>query len=173
MERGCFYVDRLTESIEEVGTGIHRVTEVVRMSANEWRRELKKEGWMFNWRKELRREDREVYKLVIKGNHVIQGLICLKPADGFVDMLLIESATHNLGHGKRYYGVAGNLVAFACKMSLEMGYDGYVGFVAKTRLIPHYEKMLGARLVFRNRMEIGPESARKLVNLYFKGFWNG
>jgi hypothetical protein len=69
--------------------------------------------------------------------------------------------------------VPGNLVAFACKLSFEMGFEGYVGFVPKTNLIKHYEETLGARLIFRDRMEIGTESARKLVNLYFKGSQDG
>ncbi|HEY4336990.1 MAG TPA: hypothetical protein VGM89_13865, partial [Puia sp.] len=91
----------------------------------------------------------------------------------FIEMPLIEVARHNLGTGKRYFGVPGNLVAFVCKVSFEMGFEGYVGFEAKTVLIKHYQQSLGASLIYRNRMEIGPESARNLVNLYFKEFLNG
>jgi hypothetical protein len=58
-------------------------------------------------------------------------------------------------------------------MSFELGFEGYVGFVAKTRLIRHYQESLGAELVFGNRMRIGGESAKKLVNLYFKEFLDG
>jgi hypothetical protein len=52
-------------------------------------------------------------------------------------MHLIESAPFNIGRNKIYYGVPGNLVAFACKLSFERGGEGYVSFLSKTRLIGH------------------------------------
>jgi hypothetical protein len=69
--------------------------------------------------------------------------------------------------------VPGNLVAFACKTSFELGFDGFVGFVAKTRLIQHYIDTLKAEPVFKNRMRISKESAEKLVNSYYKSFFHG
>jgi len=57
---------------------------------------------------------------------------------------LIESAPFNLGRDKLYLGVPGNLVAFACKLSFQRGGEGYVSFLAKSGLIAHYEKTLGA-----------------------------
>jgi hypothetical protein len=57
---------------------------------------------------------------------------------------LIETARHNFGKNKIYEGVAGNLVAFACQKSLEKGYEGFVSFEAKTRLIEHYKRTLKA-----------------------------
>ena len=41
----------------------------------------------------------------------------------------------------------GNLVAYACKESWEKGYQGFVAFVSKTKLIRHYEETLGARCI--------------------------
>lgn len=38
-----------------------------------------------------------------------------------------------------YEGVMGNLVAYACKLSLPRGYNGFVSFTAKTKLIEHYQ----------------------------------
>src|SRR5258708_18811014 len=139
MERGGFYVYRLTESIVDTSTEVSFETEVLRMGAGEWRRVLKKDGWNFNWREELRDPEREVYKLIIKGEDAIQGLISIVRKDNFIEMPLIEVAPHNLGRGKKYYGVPGNLVAFVCMLSFEMGFEGYVGFEAKTKLIQHYE----------------------------------
>ena len=40
-------------------------------------------------------------------------------------MDLIESAPFNLGRNKIYEGVAGNLVAFACKVSFQRGFAGF------------------------------------------------
>ena len=52
-------------------------------------------------------------------------------------MDLIENAKFNKGRNKLYKGVAGNLVAFACKTSFENGFDGVVSFIAKSQLIDH------------------------------------
>ena len=73
-----------------------------------------------------------------------------------------------IGKNKLYEGVPGNLVAFACKLSFQRGYDGYVAFDAKTQLIKHYQESLGA-IHFRNqKMIIDSRAAEFLVNKYFK-----
>lgn len=82
-------------------------------------------------------------------------------------MHLIESAPFNIGKNKTYWGVPGNLVAFACKLSFQRGGEGYVSFLAKTKLIEHYEKSLGAVLVGGHLMVIAAEAALKLTNKYF------
>lgn len=51
--------------------------------------------------------------------------------------------------------------------SYKAGYNGYVGFIAKTRLISHYEKTLGAKVVYGQRMEINEEAAKKLIERYY------
>jgi hypothetical protein len=82
-------------------------------------------------------------------------------------MYLIESAPFNYGKNKMYYGVAGNLVAFACKRSFELGFDGYVLFTAKTVLIDHYTKALGAVPIGGQRLIIEEKQALELINRYF------
>jgi hypothetical protein len=64
--------------------------------------------------------------------------------------------------------VAGNLVAYACKISFQRGFDGYVAFTAKTKLIDHYEKTLGAYHFKNQRMIIETQPAKILVEKYFK-----
>jgi hypothetical protein len=86
----------------------------------------KKYGWRFNWKQEFNYSDRQLFKLVIKGESIIQGLISLQVMDGFVEMHLIESAPGNIGHGKMYAG----------------------------------------------GMTIATKSAKKLVNLYYGGYFN-
>jgi hypothetical protein len=83
-------------------------------------------------------------------------------------MHLIESAPFNLGRNKVYMGIPGNLVAFACKMSFHRGFEGYVSFTAKTQLIEHYKKTLGAVNVRSQLMVINTEAALKLIDKYFK-----
>ena len=87
--------------------------------------------------------DRETYKLVINDNpKIIQGLISLSDIGDHIYMHLIESAKFNKGKQKIYTGVPGNLVAFACKRSFDLGYDGFLAFDAKTVLIKHYQETL-------------------------------
>jgi hypothetical protein len=88
-------------------------------------------------------------------------------------MHLLESAPHNYGKNKEFVGVPGNLVAFACKIGYEMGFEGNVAFTAKTRLIQHYKDTLGAELFFRDRMGISGNSAKNLVNSYFRDYFDG
>lgn len=75
-------------------------------------------------------------------------------------MNLLESAPFNIGKDKLYEGVAGNLVAYACKISFQKGFEGYVTFTAKTKLIKHYEENLGANHFKNQKMIIETESAK-------------
>src|SRR5690606_4168729 len=99
---------------------------------------------------------------------IIQGLISLSIETDHVFMNLLESAPFNLGRNKLYEGVPGNLVAFACKVSFQKGFDGFVAFTAKTKLIKHYEETLGAYHFKNQRMIVNTDAARKLVIKYFK-----
>jgi len=83
-------------------------------------------------------------------------------------MHLIESASFNIGKTKVYLGIPGNLVAFACKLSFQRGGEGYVSFIAKTKLIDHYIGTLGAVHFGGYLMVITTESALKLIGKYFK-----
>jgi len=67
-----------------------------------------------------------------------------------------------------YAGVPGNMVAFACKLSMENGYEGVVAFDAKTVLIKHYEETLYAKHYRGTKMYIDVQAARRLINQYFK-----
>ena len=88
-------------------------------------------------------------------------------------MNLLEAAPHNFGENKIYEGVAGNLVAFACKLSFDLGYDGYVAFEPKTQLIEHYQKSLKAQLISNKRMILDTKAANFLVMKYFNKDNNG
>lgn len=99
---------------------------------------------------------------------VIQGLISLEEQEGYVFMRLVETARHNYGRNKVYEGVLGNLVAFACKLSFEKGFDGYVVFEPKTKLISHYSKVLKAKSISGTRMYIDKNAAHFLIDTYYK-----
>jgi hypothetical protein len=135
---------------------------------------LKDGAWQFDWARELHQKNREVYKLTtILNPTIIQGLISLEDLGDHIFVHLIENAEFNKGRQKLFEGVPGNLFAFACKLAFEKGYGGTVAFESKTALITHYEKILGAQLLWGIRMLINTPEAAKLVRQYFKDFDNG
>jgi hypothetical protein len=107
--------------------------------------------------------------LTISNNpNIIQGLISFTIESDHVYIDLLESAPFNIGKNKLYEGVAGNLVAYACKVSFQNGYDGYLSFTAKTKLIDHYIKTLDAYHFGGHLMVINTMSANRLIDKYFK-----
>ena len=165
----------MTNSIRAVSSGNIYETEVLKVSAEEIKKVHKKDGWFFNWKTEFKESGRQLYKLVLAGDSAIQGLISLEPVPNqlFIEMHLIESAPHNHPDQKQFAGVAGNLVAFACKMSFDLRFEGYVAFTAKTNLIPHYIESLGAQVIYgQNRMGIFTKAAKKIVNSYYQDYFN-
>jgi len=161
-------IDKITHSIENVVTGDSFPTKILPLSKPDLVHLSKKNGWKFDWEKEYLHPDRDVFKLTILWNPtVIQGLISISQKQGYLEMYLIESAPFNYGKNKMHYGVAGNLVAFACKRSFELGYSGFVAFTAKTTLIDHYRKTLGAISIGGQRMAIEEKQALELVRKYF------
>ena len=160
-------IDKLTRSIENAVSGDCFKTEVLELTLDDIRK-LKKNDWLFEWRIEAKQIDKKIYKLVIIDNpNIIQGLISLQDRGDHIFMSLIESSKFNRGIKKVYLGVPGNLVAFACKLSFDTGYGGYVSFESKTKLKEHYQKTLGAHFLFGNFMAIDTNAAAKLVDQYF------
>ena len=128
-------------------------------------------GEIFEWHSEIKSNSKSVYCLTTLNNQkIIQGLISITDKGDHIFMDLIESAKFNKGKGKLYKGVAGNLVAFACKTSFEKGYEGVVSFMAKKQLIDHYTETLGAKLFSGNRMFIDTKESQILTTKYFKDF---
>ncbi|MEO7265244.1 MAG: hypothetical protein ABIW38_10045 [Ferruginibacter sp.] len=163
-----FEIDWLTNSIENAISG--EVFETLIMKLTEGK-EIKKSDWTFNWHNAIKDKKMQVYKLTTLSNpKIIHGLISLTDKGDHIFMDLIESAKFNRGKNKLYRGVAGNLVAFGCKMAFELNYDGVVSFIAKTQLITHYEQTLGAKLFTGNRMFIDSKEALILTTNYFKDF---
>ncbi len=162
-----FRIDKLTRSIENAVTGDRHPTLVLPITQADTRK-LKKTDWLFDWKKEAAHDGRTVYKLVITGNeNVLQGMVSVEDKGDHIFLHLIESSGFNRGRRKVYVGVPGNLVAFACKLAMECGYDGFVSFEAKSGLIAHYQQNLGASILFRNYMVIESAAAQKLLARYY------
>lgn len=164
-----FIIDRLTNSILNTISGDSFPTEVSMLSKADIKQITKKNGWVFNWKSELNNNVKEVYKLTITNNpNIFQGMVSLTIETDHVFINLVESAPFNIGKNKLYEGVAGNLVAYACKVSFQKGFEGFVAFDAKTKLIQHYEKTLGAYSLGSQRMIIPTKPAQILIDKYFK-----
>lgn len=163
------HIDKLINSILNTISGDSFQTDINEMTKGDLNKITKKNGWHFNWIAEFKMRDRKVYKITIKDNpNIIQGLASISDYKDHFYLHLVESAPFNLGKDKLYEGVPGNLFAFACKKSFEKGYEGFVSFQSKSRLIEHYEKSLGAIHIGGHKMVIFPQAAMKLIQKYFQ-----
>ena len=163
-----FEIDMLTNSIENVVSGDSFSTDITLITNADLKKVTKKNGWVFDWKMELKEPARNVYKLTIVNNQtVIQGLISLEVKEGHVYLHLVESAPFNKGKAKIYVGVPGNLVAFACKLSFQRGHEGNISFLSKSQLVQHYVDTLGAMHFGGRVMIIDTTTALKLINKYF------
>jgi len=161
-------IDKLTNSIVNTISGDSFPTDVHPLLKTDLKNVTKKKGWQFNWASEFKLTDRNVYKLTIRSNpEIVQGLVSISDLTDHFYLHLIESAPYNLGRKKLYEGIPGNLFAFTCKYSWDKGYQGFISFTSKTRLVDHYEKTLGATHVGGHRMVIFPQEALKLIKKYF------
>ena len=162
-------IDDLTNRIRQIDTGESFDTDLSLATDHDIKLTTKKNGWLFSWKAEFKQEDRLVYKLTRNDDPVdIQGLISLSDMEGFVYVHLAESAPINFGPNKKHEGVGGNLFAYACKRSWDKGNEGFVSFQAKTKLIAHYEQVLGAVHNGGHNMIIYPQEALFLIKRYYK-----
>jgi len=163
-----FVIDKLTNSIGNASTGEVFDTEVMRLTEKNLNL-IHKSEWQFDWFKEIKDKTKEIYKLTTVNNPaIIQGLISIEDKQDHIFMHLIESSKFNKGESKVYLGVPGNLVAFACKVSVDKGYQGFLAFDAKTALIKHYQETLHATHFRGLRMFIENNAAQRLISKYFK-----
>jgi len=161
-------IDGLTNSILNCISGDSFPTDVHILNKADLKHITKNNSWLFNWTSEYKLSDRQIYKLTIRNNpDIIQGLASISDFKDHYYLHLVESAPFNLGKNKLYEGVPGNLFAFACKISWDKGYQGFISFKSKTKLIQHYEKTLGATHVGEHNMVIFPHEALKLIKKYF------
>ena len=162
-------IDRLTPCLVDTETGaVHQTSFSVAKYGDLCN--LQSLGWNFDWADEDLAYC-NIYKLQIEGDEEVQGLVAAEVVRGAVYVHLAESAPHNLPPDKKYDGVGGHLFAIAIKLSLAMGFGGYVYFEAKNpELAKHYTNSFGAMLlrtrIHEYRMEIDEECAQKLIAKY-------
>ena len=162
-------IDKLTNSIKNAISGDSFNTIINLITKDDLKTIKKGNGWKFDWKYEYKQSDRNVYKLTINENlSVIQGLVSISDYKDHFYLHLIESSPFNRGERKVYIGVPGNLVAFTCKESWDKGYEGFISFISKTKLIEHYEHTLGAVHIGGHKMVIFPKEALLLIKKYYK-----
>lgn len=166
-------IDNLTDCIVNRESGDEYQTayqRVMRKITKQHAKELKAQGWLFDW-SVPQREGYEVYELYTEHDHEIQGMIAVKDNyEGlYSEISIVESAPHNRGKTGLYEGVGGNLFAIACKNSFDCGFDGYVRFIAKTKLIKYYMESIGAKLIGGQQMYLDDTAASSLITKYFSG----
>lgn len=130
---------------------------------------LKKQGWKFDW-SIPHQNGYEVYELLLKDSDEVQGMIALKHirSQYYTHVDIVEAAPFNVGHNGRYKGVGAHLFAIACKLSWDVGNEGYVQFTAKTDLVEHYRQTLNAKNIDWHTMYIDSYGAIELIRKYFK-----
>ena len=129
---------------------------------------LKAEGWLFDW-SIPHSNGYEIYELLIKGSEECQGLIALKHIRDqlYTHVDVVESAPKNRGKNGKYQGVGAHLFAIACKLSWDVGNEGFVQFKAKTDLVEHYRETLNAKNIDAQNMYIDSYAALNLIKTYF------
>jgi hypothetical protein len=123
-------------------TGKHKTVVIDPIRTEDYKVITKTRYW-FNWRTE---KENSVYKLRIDGSDAILGLISLVYFEGEerFQINLLAVSKENRGSKKEYEGIAGNLIAYACREILKLhGLSGCVSLEPKTLLKPHYIKKYG------------------------------
>jgi len=104
---------------------------------------INKTNFHFDWRKE---QFNKIYKLILIGSNEILGLMSIKEItkDQRVEIMLLDSSILNSGKNKIYEGIAGNLIAFACRESIRLFAEHVcVSLLPKTELKKHYTQKYG------------------------------
>ncbi len=162
-------IDKFTPCLEEVKTGKIIKTNYLKsqLITKSESMELQKQGWLFDW-SIPQTNGYDVYKLYRQNSKRIEGMIALKVdhSNSAVHIDIVENSPKNRGADKEYYGVGGHLFAIATKVSYTESFEGFTYFTAKTDLVKHYQKELGAKVVAGRVMAIDEQAAFNLLSKY-------
>ena len=132
-------------------------------------------NWLFDWSK----TEKKAYKILalyVEGDNRIQGAISIRenPQNMSIEIDIVESAPFNSSYNKKvkdkeYNEVGICLFTEVCKRSFDLGYDGYVEFIAKSNLVKYYMDNMRAIPIDTQRMYINSSGARWLIEKYHGG----
>jgi hypothetical protein len=127
---------------------------------------LTKKKYFFNWKTE---QQFDVYKLRIVDGDEILGVMSLlyNNDEKWVKINLISTSIENRGRNKKYERIIGNLLAYACTISVGYyGDDACVTLDPKTRIKQHYINKYGMFEV-AYKIFLQDLSLTTLVNKYY------
>ncbi len=134
----------------------------------------KSKEYRFDWQIYM---GKEVYKLSIKGDRDILGLIHIEshPEFGFdyLEIVAIEIGLEQQGKGKRYDRVAGCLIGFAARLSFKNGHEGMLFLIAKTEKARLFHSKYGFQYlgnigVLGERMASMDKNSLRLIKDYLR-----
>lgn len=123
-------------------SGASKKIEIAPVNQVDYQGITKKEFW-FNWKEE---KEYNVFKLTLNGEDDILGLVSLDvfSSESRIEIRLLAVSKENRGMTKKYTGIAGCLIAFACIESIRsFGEMACVSLVPKTELVEHYMNKYG------------------------------
>jgi len=129
------YIYRM--NIVEVLTGKIHPIEVLPVENTDYK-SLSKTRYSFNWKEE---KTQEIYKLVIKGQNDILGLVSIEriPSEWRIHIRLLTVSLENKGEEKVFEKIAGNLIAFVSKIAVtDFGELACVSLRPKSSIAQHY-----------------------------------
>ena len=127
--------------------------------------ELQKiQNFQFDWEKE---KNFETFKLVVNGTNEILGFLSLDRnfEELRIEIRLLELSKNNIGSKRKYNRIAGILISYACKLSFQSGFYGFVSLIPKTNLINHYIETYGF-VKYGLHLAIELESSESLMHKY-------
>ncbi|MEO7175445.1 MAG: N-acetyltransferase [Saprospiraceae bacterium] len=123
--------------VVEVLTGMSHPIEVLPVENTDYK-SLPKARYAFDW---LEERKEEIYKLVLKGQRDILGLVSIEriPSEWRIHIRLLTVSKENVGKGKTFEKIVGNLIAFVAKIAIaDFGEMACVSLKPKSSIAQHY-----------------------------------
>ena len=158
------YLKRLSDNVK-----VRAVIKEIKYSKNEFKK------WLFDWSK-TEKKGYKILALYVEGDNRIQGAISIRenPQNMSIEIDIVESAPFNSSYNKKvkdkeYNEVGICLFTEVCKRSFDLGYDGYVEFIAKSNLVKYYMDNMRTIPIDAQRMYINTSGAKWLIEKYYGG----
>lgn len=148
-------------------TGAYRKVKVSSLEEGDDEKIVGDDQFEFDWRIE-KKKNNDLYKLyLLDEKDQILGLLSLRDikSELRIHINLIEVSSNNIGQKKEYDRIAGCLIAYACQLSFDKSYDGFVSLVPKSKLVDHYCKHYGFQR-FGRQLGLGYKAAVNLIKEY-------
>ena len=110
----------------------------------------------------------KVYKICKENDaDVIQGLVAFRLEDNFLKCENMEINICNKRPISLHNGIGKAIIALCCKVSYDLGFDGFIAFEAKNKLHKYYSRMGATQIGSSNKFFVSDKNAQKLIDLYF------